>query len=159
MSSIPNAFDPMGLHEIEVPYIQPIMTGYNTWSNQPSFGLTVKANRDNYGKAWQALDGNSSTKWGTNTTNPAIITITFEKRLFIKSITLVDYYSNGGLDYLRIKADNQEIYYEENYPKTSVLKRLEVTPSWCTILVIDQKPTYANGSTGGIYDLKIEATF
>ena len=41
--SIPNSFSPMGTLRMmkELPYVQPIMTSATTWSNEPSFGMTV----------------------------------------------------------------------------------------------------------------------
>lgn len=52
--SIPSDFDPLAWGERR--YIQPIMTSATTWSNEPSFGMTVTGTHSAWGYPWQAFN-------------------------------------------------------------------------------------------------------
>lgn len=59
--SIPTSFDPLAWGERR--YIQPIMTSATTWSNEPSFGMSLT------GTGWRsapytAFDGSDGSAWG-----------------------------------------------------------------------------------------------
>lgn len=88
--SIPNPFRPVcGEGETWLPYVQPVMTSRNTWSNEPSFGL-----------AWQGVEGYADyndwkcmadTKWWwANLYTPSTSLLTFDRQLRIASVTFGD---------------------------------------------------------------------
>lgn len=65
---IPFKMNPMGtLGVVELPYVQPIMTGYNTWSNKPSFGMTIVTNTNSeqnaIWRAWYPFSATSTYEW------------------------------------------------------------------------------------------------
>lgn len=158
--SIPNEFRPVKGAVTELPYVQPVMTGYDTWSNEPSFGLRVSANRDNYGAAWQALDGDSSTGWGTNTHTSARITLDFERELTLLGIDMIAWYGGSSHMFQRIVllANSAPIIDLQNVPYGNI-RMLPITPTPCSKIVIELTPEVASGSKGGIYDLNITATY
>lgn len=66
--NIPNAFRPACRGaDGRLPYVQPIMTGYNTWSNTPSFGMRIVTNASSeqnvIWQAWYPFRASNTYEW------------------------------------------------------------------------------------------------
>lgn len=92
--SIPHSFDPMGTAAGGlVPFVQPVMTSRDTWSNSPSCGWEVTSAASGFAlaQAWQALADPSETAFYPFTawfqSSTIKLTLKLEKRILLSAVT------------------------------------------------------------------------
>lgn len=109
--SIPDDMSFLGVNP-EIPYIQPVMTSPTTWSNQPSFGLTVEG-RGRFGAdPWRMFNPQySGTQgWSNYGDTPDLITpcvMSFEHPVLIESIMFGNGYNASPRYYNFYAVDEQ----------------------------------------------------
>ena len=136
--SIPNPFRPVCGGANELPYVQPIMTSDTTWSNEPSFGMTLTPSQYLHWASYYSfrhLDPLPSVfhcalLWSADQIDPLQIRISFERDVKIKAVTwqYTGYSSAPVAQRVELWAETKKVLDVEAYKTETPIKHYIQTP-------------------------------